>query len=343
MDRPSHSDPGHAQFGQFQGDIDHGSESDRTSASSHNLGRNLRVLKLLAYLGASLQAGMFISEELECVGGPPQHFSSSTSMTHMGLLAPQSQAAHFLPGKIVVGSGKVPVWMFATNPKVRNEIEDLFCQVEHRPVSFNQADTAAEAKGKPEGLCAALVAACNTLFSQLQVSRPLAGHAPTGSPKLAHVPRPGWLTGTDFELPSQRVPRPNSPAAKISDLLITWRGQESSGLTGLKLLPLTVLGNSWSVWHEKALLGFRNAIAKKQDKPGLPPLVGDRFEGYSPESITARSTARNTLHNREASLKILEYYLQDQQRRSWKWIEEDGLCKSELELVQANCKEHAEP
>ncbi len=45
-------------------------------------------------------------------------------------------------------------------------MEFLFAEVEHLPLVFNQADSAAEAKGKAAGLCSALAKACNTMLTK---------------------------------------------------------------------------------------------------------------------------------------------------------------------------------
>src|SRR5262249_19042002 len=152
--------------------------------------------------------------------------------------------------------GGVEVWQLAPNPATRNQIEFLFAEVDHLPIAFNQADTAAEDKGRSGGLCDALVRACRTLL---------------GCTPAAGVPQ-----------------------GKI---------------------PLQCIQAAYEVWNQHAAAALRNAILNKEDKSGIPPLVGDRFAGYTAESIAARSTAAPKLWNRDESLGILRYYLEDQQQR----------------------------
>jgi hypothetical protein len=96
-----------------------------------------------------------------------------------------------------------PIWFTPKDAKTRGQIEFLFAEVEHLPIVFNQADTAAEANGQTGGLCSALV----------------------------------------------------------------------------------------------------------------PPLVGDRFEGYTAESISSRSTASSSLWNRSITANVLAFSLGDQEQR----------------------------
>ena len=65
------------------------------------------------------------------------------------------------------------VWQWAP-PIARPHIESLFSDVEHLPLPFNQADTEAEAKGAPGGLCFALVQGCTALLRH-QLASPTGG------------------------------------------------------------------------------------------------------------------------------------------------------------------------
>jgi hypothetical protein len=127
-------------------------------------------MKLLAYLALIGQRGASLNGIIDCVAATRQNFSSSKSMTHMGLLTGPMQAAHFLPGEIRIGGRAI--WEFATSPRTRANIEFLFTEVEHLPVAFNQADTAAEDRGQTGGLCSALVVACAALLRCAVSSRP---------------------------------------------------------------------------------------------------------------------------------------------------------------------------
>jgi hypothetical protein len=273
MDRKPVSNPALAALGTFQGTIDRNAHF-RQQALDHNLGRNIRVIKLLGYLALLRQSGASLTGRMECVAAVRQNFSSSQSMTHLGLPTGSTQAAHFLPGQMRIGGKEI--WRCATNRATRDHIEFLFAEVEHLPLPFNQADTAAEAKGQSGGLCSALVQACTTLVRRKVIVPPV--------------------------LPG-KLPRDLVQAAYVD-------------------------------WHRNAMTALRNAIANKDAKPGLPPLAGDRFEGYTPESISARSTASPTLWNRDDALRILQYYVEDQQQRTWQWIM--GSCQWALREVEWN-------
>jgi hypothetical protein len=136
MNRKTVSDPDLAALGEFQGTIDRNSNF-RQQAFDHNLGRNVRVAKLLAYVGMLHQKGVAMAGTVECAAATRQNFSSSKSMTHMGLPTVPNQAAHFLPGQILVG--RKEIWRFATSPMTRGHMEFLCAEVEHLPVAFNQA------------------------------------------------------------------------------------------------------------------------------------------------------------------------------------------------------------
>jgi hypothetical protein len=258
MNRLPVSDPALAALGKFQGKIDRNA-SFRKQAFDHNLGRNVRVVRVLAFVALLRQSRVALAGGVECVGDPPQNFSSSQTMTHMGLPMGPHQAAHFLPGRIRIGG--TDLWRFAPRPGARNAVEFLFAEVEHLPVPFNQADSAAEAKGQPLGLCAAFAQACATI-----ISLPFAANAPAG-----------------------KVNR---------DLLRA----------------------AYEAWQRNALQALERALAAKRAKPGIPPLVGNAFEGYTAESIAARSEAPAAEWNRDEALSVLEYYREDQPQRGWGWV-----------------------
>lgn len=274
MNRLRVSDPALRSLGTFHGTIDR-SSNFRQQALDHNLGRNVRVVMLLAYLALLRQKGASFTGTIQCVAAQRQNFSSSKSMTHMGLPTGPTEAAHFLPGHILIGPKDV--WSFATHPSTRSHIEFLFGEVEHLPAPFNQADTAAEAKGESGGLCSALVHACKTLVER------------------------------DFS------------------------GRSSDGKIALDLVQ-----PAYEDWHIDALRALSSGAAKKGAKPGIPPLAGDPFEGYTLESIAARSDPSTELWNRDESLRILQYYIEDQQERTWQWVVRD--CRHALREVETNFK-----
>jgi hypothetical protein len=80
------------------------------------------------------------------------------------LPAGNQQAAHFLPGVIQIGGKKI--WKLEPNGTASQDLEDLFAQVEHLPLAFNQADSAAEAPRRPDGLRAVFAQACTALLGR---------------------------------------------------------------------------------------------------------------------------------------------------------------------------------
>jgi hypothetical protein len=268
------SDPEYAADGRFLGLIERPS-NPRQQAFDHNLARNIRVVQVLGYLALMRQKGIVLAGKVECVGDPPQNFSSRRSMTRFGTQVEPQAAAHILPGKIQVGG--TDVWMLAKNRETQSAFEFVFSGVEHLPVPFNQADSAAEDKGAPGGLCAAFEGACRAVI---------------------------------------RSATPKNP-----------RGAR---------LNLDLLKLGYDAWEQDAPIALAKAIARKGEKPGVPALVGDRFEGYTLESLDARSAAPNKQKNRDAALTCLQYYLEDQRQRTWRWVIEK--CPGSLEEVEAKFK-----
>jgi hypothetical protein len=256
MDRKPVSDTDLARLGKFQGSIERNSNF-RDQAFNHNLGRNVRVVQLLAYVGLLRRAGKPLKGAVDCVAAIEQNFSSPANMTNLGLPTGSMQAAHFLPGQIRV-AGRM-IWDFVQDPAMRGRIEFLFAEVEHLPTPFNQADTAAEAKGQAGGLCAALVKACRAM-----IDAPDAGAV--GSP-----------------------------------------------------IPLAPLQNAFGQWTQGAAQAFRDAMVDKAAKGTLPPLVGNPYDGYTAESIAARSNPPASVWNRSEAVQVLTYYLEDQQKRNATW------------------------
>jgi hypothetical protein len=266
-----------ARLGKFHGTIERNANI-RQQAFNHNLGRNLRVLKVLAYLDLLRQAGAPLSGVINCAAAIRQNFSSSQTGTQMGLLTGPMQAAHFLPGQINVDGQ--PLWFCAKEKATRGQIEFLFAEVEHLPAVFNQADSAAEMKGNEGGLCAALTTACQTMV-QVQVASAVKAITPSR-------------------------------------------------------LATELLEKAYGDWHRKAITALQIALAGKRSGESLPPLGGNRFEGYTPESIAARSAAESSVWNREFSADVLKYYLADQQQRGWAWVVSG--CQSALREVESGFK-----
>lgn len=272
MARPTVSNPIAAAEGKSLGDIERNANFTQ-QAANHNLGRNVRVLKVLTYLAVLRQKGVQLAGAVECTGNPPQHFSSSKDMTIMGVPAQNFQAAHFLPGVIRIG-GK-PLWQLVTERSAREQLEDLFAQVEHLPLAFNQADSAAEASKRTDGLRAAFGEACAKLI--------------------------GW-TG----------------AAKLPP------GQ----------LNIDLVQAGYEHWQSMAIAAIDLAVTRKSARPGVPPLTGNRFEGFDPALIAARSAPANSEWNRDESLRVLQLYAKDQPLRNWRWVISD--CQPRLIEVLAS-------
>jgi hypothetical protein len=268
------SDPELRALGEFQGEIERSSNTYQ-QALDHNLGRNVKVVKLLGYLALLKQAGVVLKEPVECIAAALQNFSSSKSMTRFGLPVGPMEAAHFLPGQVWIANREV--WHFAKSPETRGHIEFLFADVEHLPATFNQADTAAENKGQNDGLCGALIHACKTLI--------------------------GRRLATD------------AVAGKIS---------------------MDLVQAAYEDWHKDATAALARALETKSAKPGIPALVGDRFSGYTMESVAAPSTAAKTQWNRDEACRVLQYYAKDQQNKTWQWVTRS--CQGALQEVESNFK-----
>ena len=271
MERKPVSDADLAAQGKFQGRIER-SSNFRSQAFNHNLERNVRVVKLLGYIGLLRRAGTPLKGAVECVAAIRQNFSSPRDMTSMGQPLGPMQAAHFLPGQIRVGGR--PIWELVRDPSTKGRVEFLFAEVEHLPLAFNQADTAAEAKGQAGGLCAALAKACSVM-----IAAPEAGALGAG-------------------------------------------------------IPLGPLQNAFGQWTAGAVSALRDAMGDKAAKGTLPPLQGDRFDGYAAESIAARSNPPAALWNRDEAVRVLAYYLEDQQTRSASW----AATQSALTEIQSGFK-----
>ncbi len=328
MQRKRVSNQDLAALGKFQGTIDRNSNF-RDQAFNHNLGRNVRVVKVLTYLAKMAQDGCRFIGAVECVAAERQNFSSPTTLTQMGHEAPPSQAAHFLPGQLQIGGQNV--WELVSDYWTSSRLEFLFAEVEHLPVAFNQADSAAENKGEQTGLAAAFAAASAALITQAESLRTGAvpnPHSPTG--KLFNwasvgLPHPDSPAARTFDWSALGAPHPDSPAALGSALggVFLKKPGGNGELNIMALVPA-----AFAVWDGGAKDALAQAAKAKRAKPGLPPLVGDPFEGYTPESIEARSTADSSLWNQDDAVRILEYYLEDQQQRTPDWAR--GICGSSL-------------
>jgi hypothetical protein len=120
-------------------------QSDLAIAMGHAIARNSNVAKVLCYL--SVMRGASCIED-----------RSKAVVAHKGVSVPQdfqatggNEAAHILPGCLSIQNkttGRKPkgVWEFAPNDNLRSQILSLFEATHDLPVSFNKADSAAEAR-----------------------------------------------------------------------------------------------------------------------------------------------------------------------------------------------------
>lgn len=313
MGRRSISDPRLSALGKFQGRIERNANF-RDQALNHNLGRNVRVLKVLMHLARMVENGCRLRGNVECVKATYQNFSSPRNRTVMGLPAGPGEAAHFLPGQIHIGGRNI--CELAPDYDTRSRLEFLFGEVEHLPVAFNQADTEAENKGEQCGLAAAFAAACAALIRQ---SDSIGGPGHTRR-RLDAVPHPHSPAGRVFLWVSAGVPHPDAPAARLFNWSASFGDRsvnEFGGHGGFSVELLVV--QAFEVWSRGAKEALKRAVAAKREKPGVPPLEGNRFDGYTAESVSRRSTSEPKLWNRDAALSILEYYQEDQEQYTSDW------------------------
>jgi hypothetical protein len=84
--------------------------------------------------------------------------------------------------------------------------------------------------------------------------------------------------------------------------------------------PRALTKSAWEQWSEGASIGLRTAIASKAEKGVMPPLVKDADGNITPESLDARANASASEWNRDNAVRILAYYMEDQERRDWNWV-----------------------
>jgi len=265
MARTPSSDPEQRELGEFQGLIERNSNF-RTQAFDHNLGRNVRVAKVLTIVRMLRAAHKPLKGSVTCTKAEMQNFSSDQTMTILGLPAGPTQAAHFLPGTLCIGG--TPLWGYISDAKFKGKVEFLFGEVEHLPAVFNQADTSAEASGTAGGLCAALAMACAAIIE------------PSHGNDAAHL-----------------------------------------------------MKSAWEQWSNGALIGLRTAIAGKSEKGVIPPLVKDSEGNITPESLDARDNASMSESNRDQAVRILGYYIEDQEQRDWNWVA--GPCRPRIAEIES--------
>jgi hypothetical protein len=317
MSRKRNENPEHRALGDLQGSIDRSSGGRRPRAVNHNLGRNIRVLQVLAYLANMIQTGRRLSGRVRCLKARQQNFSSTG----------EQEAAHFLPGQILVGGR--PLWDFAPTYKERTALQFIFGEVEHLPVAFNQADREAEANGKPYGLCAAFANACAAMINpqfrgalreQSNSSEGARPHPDAPAAKSfdwtsAGPVHPDAPASRSYDWSALSFPHPDSPAGRA--YLWSERGQPIPR----ELVPAADLVKiGYQVWSKAAIAALGRALDAKSSRPMPPPLEGDRFfEGYTAENVSARGPANRSLWNVEDAADVLKDYLEDQLGRDWNW------------------------
>lgn len=114
---------------------------DISLAHDHIVGRNRRVAQVLCYVSLMRNAGCIQDGAVvACRGAAAQHFSAAGG----------NQAAHYLPGVIMVGSH--PLWMLTRHGPTRAAIQTCFADVQDLHANFNKADSAAEGSTASNGL-----------------------------------------------------------------------------------------------------------------------------------------------------------------------------------------------
>lgn len=132
------------------------SGNDRQRAESHNLGRNVRVVKVLGYLSLMRGAGMRLDllpvtvEKAEV-----QAFKAEKNPERMGVRRGTQAGAHFLPGQLKI-QGRNP-WEFLQDHATMVKLRWLFAEVDGIAENINKADKAAEDCGLIEAFRAACV------------------------------------------------------------------------------------------------------------------------------------------------------------------------------------------
>ena len=116
-------------------------------AWGHAISRNARVARVFCYISVMRAAGLIARPATVLVSPEslrvPQDFQATGG----------NEAAHYLPGFIAIGSHPQDkkaryLWDLVNDPAVREDIAGLFRATQDLPASFNQADSAAEARQK---------------------------------------------------------------------------------------------------------------------------------------------------------------------------------------------------
>jgi hypothetical protein len=118
--------------------------SEVKSALGHSASRNEKVAQVLCFFSLirsttpTLDASRVLIEKAQY-----NMFSSPDGY----------QAAHYLPCQLRIveraAEARLP-WDYVPKPTARQALQNLFAEVEHLPVAFNKADSAAEEKGLKE-------------------------------------------------------------------------------------------------------------------------------------------------------------------------------------------------
>jgi hypothetical protein len=126
MGRSPNSDPDLREEGAFEGIIER-SAGPRAQAFGQNLGRNVRVMEVLAYVALLKGVGKLPAGKVTCARPERPSFSSSSGMTRMGLPTGPMLAAHFVPGTI--RNRNMPLWDPTSDSKCKGHIEGILDRV----------------------------------------------------------------------------------------------------------------------------------------------------------------------------------------------------------------------
>lgn len=185
--------------------------SDIHKATGHSLGRNSRVVEVLSYfslMGTSkpdlVHAKVGIEAAVRQLFRSPQRAPKTFEAEALGLRDAPHQAAHYLPGQILIATA-LP-WTFISDRLTSRNLENLFGDVEHLPADFNKADSAAE----HQGLVETFREACEAVLRD-----PLAGAANRiNRDRVRTVYDEVWVTGAnrafDFAI-AQKELKPQVP------------------------------------------------------------------------------------------------------------------------------------
>jgi hypothetical protein len=139
-------------------------------AWGHAMWRNNLVAKVFCYLSVMRAAGLIPAKSKALISPSSLHVPQDFQSTG------NNQAAHYLPGFVAIeapNSKPCGLWELVSDDKARRHLEDMFRATQDLNVSYNQADSAAEAKRSsgPPGLKQLFRECCQFVIDQRPPSR----------------------------------------------------------------------------------------------------------------------------------------------------------------------------